>query len=80
MNDGTYYSIAQWESPYFGTIAITIILLNAKVGTFPLSYAVKPSLVSLLFYCIDPYFIFKLTIFTHNLLGFGTSLNKATNS
>ena len=38
-------------SPYFGTLAI--ILLNAKVGTF------LPSHTTL--YCIDSYFIFKLT-------------------
>ena len=41
------------------------ILLNAKVGTFPLSYAVIPSFISCFttFYCIDPYIIFKLTFF-----------------
>ena len=51
------------ECPYFGTLAI--ILLNAKVGTFPLSYAVIPSFISCFtaFYCIGPYFIFKITIF-----------------
>ena len=40
-------------------------LLNAKVGTFPPSYAVIPSFISCstTFYCIDVYFIFKLTIF-----------------
>ena len=32
---------------------ITLILFNAKVGIFPLSYAV----IHLLFHCLDPYFI-----------------------
>ena len=60
MNDGITAYVALWESPYFGTLAI--ILVNAKVGTFPLSYAVIPSFISCFttFYCIDPYFIFKL--------------------
>ena len=54
MNDDS------WESPYFSTLAI--VLLNAKVGTFPPSYAVIPSLISCFttFHCIDP---FKITIF-----------------
>ena len=39
-------------------ISYKIILLNAKVGTFPLSCAVIPSFIVSL-----PYFIFKFTIF-----------------
>ena len=27
------HSVAQWESPYFGILAINIILFNSKVGT-----------------------------------------------
>ena len=51
-------------SPYLGTLAITIILLNAKVGTFPLSYAVIPSFISCFttFCCLDPYFILKIVV------------------
>ena len=58
MNDG----ITAGKVPTFGTLAITIILLNAKV---PLSYAVIPSFIYCFttFCCIDPYFIFKLAIF-----------------
>ena len=43
---------------------ITTILFSAKIGIFPLSYAVIPSFIScsLLFYCLDPYFIFKINI------------------
>ena len=52
------------ESPYFGISTLNFILFNAKVGTFPPSYAVIPSFISCFttFYCIDPYFFFKLTI------------------
>ena len=46
-------------------ISLTIIFLNAKVGTFPLSYAVIPSFISCFttFCCIDPYFILNLQFF-----------------
>ena len=50
MNDACYYSIARWESPYFGTLAITIILFNTKVGTFPSSCAVITCIIHLLFH------------------------------
>ena len=64
MNDGiTQHSSV--GSPNFGTLAITvsIVLLNAEVGTYPLSYAAIPSFISYFttFCCIDPYFIYKLT-------------------
>ena len=44
---------------------ITIILSNAKVGSFPPSYAVIPSFISCFtdFYHLDPYLIIKLIIF-----------------
>ena len=46
------------------TLHMAINLLNAKVGTIPPSYAVIPLFISCFtaFYCIDPYFIFRLTI------------------
>ena len=56
-------------------------MLNAKVGTFPSSYAVISSLISCFttFYCIDPYFICKLTIFknTSSMFSLVRTLNIA---
>ena len=62
---------------------ITTILFNAKVGIFPPSYAVIPSFISCFttFYCLNPYFIFKLILFnklicsiTGSLFGFCYSI------
>ena len=56
--------LQQVRKSYFGMLAITIILLNAKVGIFPPSYAVIPSFTSCFttFYCLDPYFILNLIV------------------
>ena len=50
------------------------VIVNAKVGIFPPSYVVIPSFISCFttFYRLDPYFIFKLTIF--NILAFSLFL------
>ena len=59
------YSIAQWESPYTLVLSKILVIANvhAKVGTFPLSYAVIQSFISCFttLYCIDLYFILKFT-------------------
>ena len=45
--------------------AITMILFNAKVGIFPLTYAIITSFISCFttFYCLNPYFSFLHLIF-----------------
>ena len=60
VNDSITAYIARREIP-----TLAHYLFKAKVGTFPPSYAVIPSFISCFttFYCIDPYFIFKSTIF-----------------
>ena len=49
---------------------IGYVLLNAKVGIFPLSYAVIPSFISCFTTScyIDPHFIFKFTTFKNTSL------------
>ena len=58
MNDVLQHSLV--GKSLLGILVLTIILFNAKVGTFPLISAVIPSFISCFttFYCIDPYFIF----------------------
>ena len=60
MNNGSYYSIAQWEIP---TLAHKIIVIPCQSRDFPLSYAVIATIVHLLFHCLNHYFIFKFIIF-----------------
>ena len=66
MNGGTGEGVLQHSSvgrSLLWTLAI-MIMFNAKVGTFPPSYAVIPSFISCFttLHCIDPYFILKILV------------------
>ena len=60
------------------SLHLTIILFNAKVGIFPLSYVVISSFISFFtaFYCLDPYFIFKINILVYLVFCYSIQLYK----